>query len=153
MLSSSALTITWLPPDIAAEAWEFTHHPAKQPFYLRHALRWDDLLSASVAGTLVPWPRSSDLAGIAVEGAYHRYEDYEKYLARAKRGYRLNYARLEATLQRAGALHLPAPIVLVCGGEALLFSGYRRLCLAWNYGMIPFVWQVRIPPRQGFTDM
>lgn len=147
MRSSSALTISWYPPDIATEAWEFTHHPAKQPFYLRHELRWDALLVASAAGSLVPWPRSSVLDGVAVEGAYHRYDDYEKYLARAKRGYRLNYVRLEATLQRDGTLHLPAPIVLTCGGEALLFSGYRRLCLAWNYGMIPFVWRVEFPLR------
>jgi len=148
MRSHSSLTITWLPPDVAAEAWEFSHHPAKQPFYLCHDLRWEVLLAASATGALVPWPRSPLLAGVVVEQGYTDYEDYQKYLARAKRGYRLNYSRLEETLQRDGSLHVPAPIVLVGGGEALLFSGYRRLCLAWNYGMIPYVWRVQIPaPR------
>jgi hypothetical protein len=33
-------------------------------------------------------------------------------------------------------------MVLQAGNEALLFAGYRRLCLAWNYGMIPAVWLV-----------
>lgn len=47
---------------------------------------------------------------------------------------------MEESLQRRGTLTLPAPIILQCGDEALLFSGYRRLCLAWNYGMVPFVW-------------
>jgi hypothetical protein len=47
---------------------------------------------------------------------------------------------MEDALQRQGTLTLPAPIILQCGNEALLFSGYRRLCLAWNYGMVPWVW-------------
>jgi len=144
MQSNSTLFITWSQPDIADEAWEFTHHPAKQLFYQRHGLSWEKVLSASVTGELVPWPRASTLEGVMVEGSYHRYEDYQKYLAKAKRGYRLNYNRLEEALQRDGSLHLPAPIVLVCGSEALLFSGYRRLCLAWNYGMIPRVWRVQL---------
>ena len=55
---------------------------------------------------------------------------------------RLNYNKLEEALQSAGELTLPAAIVLQAGNEALLFSGYRRLCLAWNYGMTPFVWLV-----------
>jgi len=146
MRSHSTLTISWLPPDIATEAWEFTH-PAKQPFYLRHALKWEVLLAASAGGDLVPWPRSPLLAGVLVEQGYSDYADYQKYLARAKRGYRLNYSRLEEELQQDGSLQLPAPVVLVCGDEALLFSGYRRLCLAWNYGMIPYVWRVPIPVR------
>ena len=74
-----------------------------------------------------------------------RFEDYRRYLAKAKRGYRLNYNKLEEALQRAGELRLPAAIVLQAGNEALLFSGYRRLCLAWNYGMTPCVWLVPLP--------
>jgi hypothetical protein len=144
MRSHSTLTITWLSPDLAAEAWEFTHHPAKQPFYQRHALCWNALLAASSGGALIPWPRSPHLEGVLVDQGYTDYADYQKYLARAKRGYRLNYSRLEEALQRDGSLQLPAPIVLLCGGEALLFSGYRRLCLAWNYGMTPHVWRVSI---------
>lgn len=150
MHSHSTLTITWQPPEIATEAWEFTH-PAKQPFYLRHALTWNELLAASVDADLIPWPRSPRIEGILVEQGYSDYEDYQKYLARAKRGYRLNYSRLEEALQRDGHLLLPAPIVLLCGGEALLFSGYRRLCLAWNYGMIPFVWRVQLPASRLVT--
>ena len=80
-----------------------------------------------------------------MQGAYHTYDDYCRYLAKAKRGYRLNYNRLEEALQRAGHLTLPAPIVLQAGNEALLFAGYRRLCLAWNYGMVPYVWLVTLP--------
>lgn len=146
MRSTSSLTITWRSPDITAEAWEFTH-PAKQPFYLRHAVKWEVLQAASAEGDLFPWPRSPFIEGVLVEQGYADYADYQKYLARAKRGYRLNYSRLEEALQRDGHLLLPAPIVLLCAGEALLFSGYRRLCLAWNYGMIPYVWRVRLPAR------
>jgi hypothetical protein len=51
---------------------------------------------------------------------------------------------MENQLQRLGTLTLPAPIILQCNGEALLFSGYRRLCLAWNYGMAPCVWLMEI---------
>jgi hypothetical protein len=49
---------------------------------------------------------------------------------------------MEEELQRCGTLNLKAPIILFCGNEGLLFSGYRRLCLSWNYGMVPFVWVV-----------
>jgi hypothetical protein len=45
-------------------------------------------------------------------------------------------------LHSVGTLALKAPIILISNGEGLLFSGYRRLCLAWNYGMIPYVWLV-----------
>ncbi len=76
--------------------------------------------------------------------SYHTYDDYSRWLARAKRGYRRNYSRMEEALQREGELTLPAPVVLCCAGEALLFAGYRRLCLAWNYGMIPYVWLVTL---------
>ena len=75
-----------------------------------------------------------------MRNSHHSYDDYRRYLAKAKRGYRLNYNRMEEALQRNGNLNLPAPVVLNAGGEALLFSGYRRLCLAWNYGMVPYVW-------------
>jgi hypothetical protein len=54
---------------------------------------------------------------------------------------------MEEELQRCGILTMKAPIILQCADEALLFSGYRRLCLAWNYGMVPYVWLVRF--REG----
>jgi hypothetical protein len=79
--------------------------------------------------------------------SYSSYDDYARYLAKAKRGYRRNYSLMEDALQCQGALTLPAPVILQCGNEALLFSGYRRLCLAWNYGMVPCVWL--LPLREG----
>lgn len=144
MRSTSSLFIDWLRPELESERWEFFSHPAKQPFYQRHVLDWEHLTAASDHGTLVPWPRSDRIGEIPVQLAYHRYDDYLTYLAKAKRNYRLNYNRLETALQREGCLSLPAPIVLVCHGEGLLFSGYRRLCLAWNYGMIPCVWRITL---------
>jgi len=95
-------------------------------------------------GALEPYPRSDRIRGMPVILSYHTYEEYETYLARAKRGYRKSYMKLEEALQRSGTLNVKAPMVLVCHGEALLFSGYRRLCLAWNYGMIPYVWLVSL---------
>ena len=142
MLSRSTLTITWIQPDLDEEGWEFFHHPDKQPFYRRHGIDWERLRDAFDRGGLAPWPRSDRLGGVPVHLAYAAYDDYLKYLAKAKRGYRINYSRMENDLQRHGSLTLKAPIVLRCGDEALLFSGYRRLCLAWNYGMVPFVWLV-----------
>jgi hypothetical protein len=140
MHSSSNLTIDWVKPDIAAEQWEFAGHPDKQGFYQRHGIGWEQILSGFDAGRLAPYPRSEQINGVAVALSYSSYDDYARYLAKAKRGYRRNYSLMEEALQRLGALTLPAPIVLQCGGEALLFSGYRRLCLAWNYGMAPCVW-------------
>lgn len=140
MLSTSNLTIEWVKPDIAAEGWEFTHHPEKQGFYQRHDIGWDQILAGLDAGRLVAYPRSGLINGVPVELSYSSYDDYARYLAKAKRGYRRNYSLMEESLQRCGTLTLPAPIILQCGDEALLFSGYRRLCLAWNYGMVPFVW-------------
>jgi hypothetical protein len=144
LTSASSHTISWLKPDLDEEFREFFQHPAKQAFYGRHAITWERILGAFEQGCLVPYPRSDRIAGVPVELAYHRYEDYEKYLAKAKRGYRLNYSRMESALQRAGSLSLPAPIILAHAGEALLFSGYRRLCLAWNYGMVPQAWLVKL---------
>jgi hypothetical protein len=126
------------------EQWEFFHHPAKQDFYQRHDIGWDRILAAFDQGHLEPYPRSDHLGGTPVALSYHRYEDYAKYLAKAKRGYRLNYSRMEDELHRLGTLTLPAPIILQSGGEALMFSGYRRLCLAWNHGMAPCVWLVNL---------
>jgi hypothetical protein len=140
MHSTSNLTITWIRPDISSEEWEFTTHPDKQEFYRRHGIRWGQILSGFDAGRLVPYPRSERISGMPVALSYSSYDDYARYLARAKRGYRRNYSLMEDALQRLGTLTLPAPIILQCGGEALLFSGYRRLCLAWNYGMAPAVW-------------
>lgn len=142
MRSTSSLAIEWTRPDLAAEQWEFSHHPDKQGFYLRHGIGWEQLVSDFAQGAMVPYPRSGLLRGLPVTGSYSDYDDYAFYLAKAKRGYRKSYARMEETLQRTGCLALPAPIVVAGTGEALLFSGYRRLCLAWNYGMIPAVWLV-----------
>lgn len=142
MQSTSSLTITWQKPDLGEEAWEFHNHPAKQEYYRRHGVDWARLTAAFELGRLEPYPRSDRLLGMPVMLSHHCYDDYARYLAKAKRGYRLNYARMEDALQRAGTLTLPAPIVLLCHGEALLFAGYRRLCLAWNYGMVPYVWLV-----------
>ncbi len=140
MRSTSNLTIEWVKPDIAAEEWEFSHHPAKQGFYQRHNIVWDRILSAFDNGRLVAYPRSDRIDGVPVTLSYSSYDDYARFLAKAKRGYRRNYSLMEEALQRFGTLTLPAPIILRCDGEALLFSGYRRLCLAWNYGMAPCVW-------------
>lgn len=142
--STSSLVIEWTLPELAGEEWEFFHHPAKQPFYLQHGIDWDKIAAGHAAGRFVPYPRSGEIEGIAVRLSHHSYEDYGRYLAKAKRGYRLNYNRMEDALQRDGRLSLPAPIVIESAGEALLFSGYRRLCLAWNYGMVPYVWLVSI---------
>jgi hypothetical protein len=144
MRSVSALTIDWIQPELVAEEWEFFQHPAKQPFYRKHGVAWEEIAAAFPGGQLVPYPRGSELGGVPVALSYHTFEDYRHYLAKARRGYRLNYNKLEEALQRAGELTLPAPIVLQAGNEALLFSGYRRLCLAWNYGMTPFVWLVTL---------
>lgn len=147
MHSSSDLAITWVKPDITCEEWEFTTHPAKQDFYQRHGITWEQILSVFDAGRIAPYPRSAEIGGIPVALSYSSYEDYAHYLAKAKRGYRRNYSLMEEALQRGGQLTLPTPIILQCGGEALLFSGYRRLCLAWNYGMVPGVWLVPIDER------
>ena len=144
MISASALTITWLKPDLEEERWEFFSHPAKQEWYRSHAVAWELIDSCFDSGELVPYPRSSSIAEMPVALSYHSYEEYQTYLARAKRGYRKNYSRMEDALQDAGSLSLKAPIVLSSGGEGLLFSGYRRLCLGWNYGMVPYVWLVAI---------
>jgi len=140
MFSTSSLTIQWITPDLNIEEWEFSGHPAKQCFYQRHAISWEQILYGFHAGDLASYPRSGQINGIPVEGSYSSYDDYAHYLAKAKRGYRRNYSLMEEALQRLGTLTLPAPIILQCGDEALLFSGYRRLCLAWNYGMTPRVW-------------
>lgn len=145
MLSTSMLRIAWVKPGIAGEEWEFFQHPAKQDYYRRHGVDWEGILAVFDSGTLVPYPRANRLEGVPVALSYASYDDYARYLAKAKRGYRRSYAKMEEELQRAGALTLPAPIILQHGREALLFSGYRRLCLAWNYGMVPFVWLVPLP--------
>ncbi len=145
MLSVSALRIAWRKPVIEGEEWEFFRHPAKQDYYCRHGIAWEGILASFDSGTLVPYPRSNRLMGVPVSLSYDSYDDYSRFLAKAKRGYRRSYAKMEEELQRAGALALPAPIILRSGREALLFSGYRRLCLAWNYGMVPFVWLVSLP--------
>jgi hypothetical protein len=147
MHSTSSLSIEWVKPDIAAEQWEFSKHPDKQAFYLRHGIRWEQILSGFDAGQLSAYPRSDRINGVPVALSYSSYDDYARYLAKAKRGYRRNYSLMEEALQRLGTLTLPAPIILQCGGEALLYSGYRRLCLAWNYGMAPCVWL--LPVRGG----
>lgn len=147
MLTRSTHTINWIKPILNEERWEFFHHPDKQSFYRRHGLDWERLCTAFERGELTPWPRSERIEDLPVHLAYHTYEDYLKYLAKAKRGYRINYSRMENDLQRHGVLSLKAPIVLCGAAEALLFSGYRRLCLAWNYGMVPGVWRVPILPE------
>jgi hypothetical protein len=154
MRSTSNLTIEWVKPDLTAEQWEFSHHPDKQDFYLRHGIGWDRILSGFLAGRLAAYPRSDRIDGIPVALSYSSYDDYARYLARAKRGYRRNYSLMEESLQRLGTLTLPAPIILQCGGEALLFSGYRRLCLSWNYGITPSVWLLPVggKVRSGFLD-
>lgn len=140
--STSSLVIEWIQPDLACEEWEFFHHHAKQPFYLKHGIDWEKIAAGFAAGRLTPYPRSNEIAGIPVLLSHHTYEEYARYLAKAKRGYRLNYNRMENALQESGRLTLPAPIIIEADGEALLFSGYRRLCLAWNYGMVPYAWLI-----------
>ena len=140
--STSTLAITWFKPSLEEEQWEFFHHPRKQEFYQRHAIGWEQLLAAHDRGRLVPYPRGDRIQGLPVALSHAGYDDYARYLAKAKRGYRLNYSKMEEALQRAGSLTIPAPIILCADGEALLFAGYRRLCLAWNYGMVPHVWLV-----------
>ncbi len=144
MRSTSSLNIDWVQPELAAEEWEFFHHPAKQPFYQKHGINWEKIAAGFAAGRLVPYLRSVEIEGIPVQLSHHTFDDYTRYLAKAKRGYRLNYNKMEDALQREGRLILPAPIILQSEGEALLFSGYRRLCLAWNYGMVPYVWLVTL---------
>jgi hypothetical protein len=144
MVSHSTLTITWMKPDIEEERWEFFSHPAKQEWYRSHAVTWEQIVSGFDSGSLVSWPRSGSIGGVPVALAYHRYDDYQINLARAKRGYRKNYSRMEDSLQSDGSLIIKAPIILSSGGEGVLFSGYRRLCLGWNYGMIPYVWLVQL---------
>lgn len=145
MKSTSSLTITWSKPDLEEERWEFFTHPAKQEWYRSHTVTWERITSVFDAGALVPYPRSAALGDIPVALSYHSYDDYQTYLAKAKRGYRKNYSRMEDALQSAGSLVLKAPIVLCSNGEGMLFSGYRRLCLGWNYGMVPYVWLVSVP--------
>jgi len=144
MVSHSMLTITWVKPDIEEERWEFFNHPAKQEWYRSHAVTWEQITSRFDDGSLVSWPRSATIGKIPVALSYHRYEDYQTNLARAKRGYRKNYSRMEDSLQNDGSLVLKAPIILSSCGEGVLFSGYRRLCLGWNYAMIPYVWLVQL---------
>lgn len=142
--SESSLTIEWTLPDLEEEKWEFFHHPAKQVFYEKHGITWDSITASAPSAGLARYPRSSEIEGVPVLLSHHTFEDYCRYLAKAKRGYRLNYSKMEDALQLEGRLTLPAPIILQSGGEALLFSGYRRLCLAWNYGMIPYVLRVHL---------
>lgn len=142
MISRSALTINWLQPDLQEERWEFFNHPAKQEWYQRHSISWEQIEAGFDAGRLVPYPRSELIGEIPVALSYHSYEEYQHWLAKAKRGYRKNYSKMEDTLQSNGSLNLKAPIILIDNRQGLLFSGYRRLCLAWNYGMIPYVWLV-----------
>lgn len=142
MKSRSTLTITWLQPDIEEERWEFFNHPAKQEWYHTHAVTWEQLVFRFDEGMLVPYPRSPAIGEIPVALSYSSFDEYQTFLAKAKRGYRKNYSRMEDALQQDGTLTLKAPIVLCSGGEGLLFSGYRRLCLGWNYGMVPSVWMI-----------
>ncbi len=144
MISPSALTITWIQPELEEERWEFFNHPAKQEWYRFYAVTWEKIETGFLGGSLVGWPRAATIGEIPVAHSYHRYEDYQTFLARAKRGYRKNYSRMEDALQSTGSLTLTAPIVLCSNGEGLLFSGYRRLCLGWNYGMVPYVWLVQL---------
>ncbi|NTV48272.1 MAG: hypothetical protein HGB32_09535 [Geobacteraceae bacterium] len=144
MISHSTLSIDWLKPDIEEERWEFFNHPAKQEWYRSHAVTWEQIVSCFDCGELVSYQRSAAIGEVPVALSYHSYDDYQFYLAKAKRGYRKNYSQMEDALQSGGSLSLKAPIVLCYGGEGLLFSGYRRLCLGWNYGMIPSVWLVQL---------
>jgi hypothetical protein len=91
MQSTSTLSIAWTKPTLEAEQWEFSHHPAKQEFYRRHSLDWEKLQAVFDDGRLVPYPRADRIMGIPVSLSYASYDDYAKYLARAKRGYRRSY--------------------------------------------------------------
>ncbi len=144
MISTSSLSITWLQPDIEEERWEFFNHPAKQEWYRSHAVTWEQIVTCFGSGMLVTYPRAATIGTVPVALSYHRYDEYQTYLARAKRGYRKNYSRMEDALQSTGSLSLKAPIILCSNGEGVLFSGYRRLCLGWNYGMLPSVWLVQL---------
>jgi hypothetical protein len=144
MISSSKLQIRWLQPDLEEERWEFFNHPAKQEWYRSSTVTWEQIVDRFTYGMLLPYSRSATIGTLPVALSYHSFKEYQTYLARAKRGYRKNYSRMEDALQQNGVLSLPAPIILACNGEGLLFSGYRRLCLAWNYGMTPYVWMVNL---------
>ncbi len=146
--SASCLSIEWTMPDLSLERWEFDHHPAKQAFYRLHGITWGALEAVFPDGCLETWPRGDTIAGMTVEGAYSSYDDYLTYLSKARRGYRKHYNRMEEDLQRNGHLVLPAPIVLAADGAGLLFAGWRRLCLAWNYGMKPRAWLVTLAECQ-----
>jgi hypothetical protein len=95
MISDSTLTIKWSKPDLYEEEWEFFRHPDKQDFYRQHNLEWEHFLSVFDAGCLEPYPRSNMLNGIPVSLSYSSYDDYSRYLAKAKRGYRRNYTKME----------------------------------------------------------
>jgi hypothetical protein len=144
MISTSTLQINWLPPGLEEERWEFFSHPAKQEWYRSNAVTWEQIVTRFTEGALTPYPRAATIGALPVALSYHTFAEYQTYLARAKRGYRKNYSRMEDELQGTGQLTLPAPIILSCNRAGLLFSGYRRLCLAWNYGMIPQVWLITI---------
>lgn len=144
MISPSTLAISWVKPDIEEERWEFFNHPAKQEWYRSHDVTWERIVAGFDSGTLVAYPRAATIDGMPIAFSYHSFEEYQTYLAKAKRGYRKNYSRMEDALQSAGSLTLKAPIILCDEEEGLLFSGYRRLCLGWNYGMVPYVWMVRL---------
>lgn len=144
MISVSSLSMFWQKPDMEEERWEFFNHPDKQVWYKSNAVTWELIASRFDFGKLVPYPRSAFIGGVKVALSYHSYDDYRHFLAKAKRGYRKNYSSMEEVLQNSGSLTLKAPIVLCRNGEGLLFSGYRRLCLGWNYGMVPYVWLVEL---------
>lgn len=144
MVSTSALTISWLQPDLQEERWEFFNHPSKQEWYRQHEVTWEQIESCFESGRLTAYSRSAFIDQVQVALSYHSYSEYQTYLAKARRGYRRNYSKMEDALQNEGKLQMKAPIILVNAGEGLLFSGYRRLCLAWNYGMIPYVWLVKL---------
>lgn len=140
-ISSSGLTIRWTVPPLEDERREFSH-PAKQDFFQRYGIAWSEIEESFPGGVLVDYPRGPFIAGIPVSQSYSGYDEYLEFVARAKRSYRSNYVALERDLERQGMLTLPAPVILVHSGEGLLFSGYRRLCLAWNHAMVPAVWLV-----------
>lgn len=133
-LSVSSLTIEWIQPELAGEEWEFFQHPAKQPFYLHHGLSWEKLAEGFTVGRLVPYPRSGELDGITVSLSHHTYEEYAHYCAKAKRGYRLNYSKMEDCLQREGRLTLPAPIIIVANGEGCSFPAIGASALPGTTG-------------------
>ena len=143
-VSTSSLNIEWIRPELGCEEWEFHHHPAKQSFYHKYGIDWEKVVAEFSTGRLASYPRGGEIEGIPVLLSHHTYDEYARYLAKAKRGYRLNYNKMENALQQEGKLVLPAPVIIHAEGEALLFSGYRRLCLAWNYGMVPYVWLVTL---------